>query len=145
MRLSCQCAALLLPLIALSTAQAQQPVYVNASARQAMAPQQGAPQHIQHHYPQLDAPMNPVPRANIPIQTGATLISNQAFAPHEMLYPHRYRALYPPYYYKVKGGWLWTPFGIRQKEQWKLQGTLVDVKYKSHISPFSGFRVPFIR
>jgi hypothetical protein len=59
------------------------------------------------------------------------MITNQAFAPHEMLYPHTYRATYPPFYHRVKGCWVLTPFGIRSHERWELQGTQVQVKYRS--------------
>ena len=93
-----------------------------------MAPQ-AAPQ--QPGYVHLGAPLYPSPRPNIPIWSGSTMITNQAFAPHEMLYPHTYRATYPPYYHRVKGGWILTPFGIRSHERWELQGTQVQVKYRS--------------
>ncbi|MEX0703239.1 MAG: hypothetical protein WD069_14190 [Planctomycetales bacterium] len=96
-------------------------------------------------YPVLDAPMNPVPRPNIPVQVGATMITNQAFYPHEMLYPHRYRAMYPPFYYKMVGGWHVTPWGVRSHEHWQLQGTEVEVKYHSSISPFALFHPPSVR
>ncbi len=91
------------------------------------------------------AALYPAPRPGIPQQVGGTAIVHQAFHPHEMLYPHRYKAMYGPYYYKVNGGWMVTPFGVWSKENWKLQGTTVDVKYKSHISPFSLFSRPVIR
>ena len=94
-----------------------------------MLPPQAAPQ--QSGYVQLGAPLYPCPRPNIPIWSGSTMITNQAFAPHEMLYPHTYRAMYPPYYHRVKGGWILTPFGIRSHERWELQGTQVQVKYRS--------------
>ena len=45
--------------------------------------------------------MYPTPLPNIPYQVGATVLTNQALYPHEMLYAHTYRALYPPYYYEV--------------------------------------------
>ena len=93
-------------------------------------------------YPRTRASLYPCPVQYTPSWQGGTVITNQAFAPHEMLYPHEYRAMYPPYYYKVKGGWVWTPFGMKQHESWKLQGTEVSVKYKSHISIFSGFCPP---
>ncbi len=96
-------------------------------------------------YVQLNSAMYPSPRQNIPIQVGATLITNQALAPHEMLYAHEYRAIYPPYYYKVKGSWLWTPFGIRSHDTWKLQGTEVNVKYKTSFGLFNKFRPPCVR
>lgn len=88
-----------------------------------------APQ--QPGYVHLGAPMYPTPRPNIPIWSGSTMITNQAFAPHEMLYPHSYRAIYPPYYHRVKGGWVLTPFGVRSHERWELQGTQVQVNYRS--------------
>ncbi|MCA9050035.1 MAG: hypothetical protein KDA89_14965 [Planctomycetaceae bacterium] len=87
----------------------------------------------------------PAPKPGIPYQVGSTAIVNQALHPHEMLYPHHYKAMYGPYYYKVNGGWIVTPFGVWSKENWKLQGTTVDVKYKSHISPFAMFHPPVIR
>lgn len=83
-------------------------------------------------YVRLGAPLYPSPRPNIPIWTGSTVITNQALAPHEMLYPHTYRAIYPPYYHRVKGGWWVTPFGVRSHEKWELQGTMVQVKYRAH-------------
>ena len=92
-------------------------------------PQQAPMQHP--GYVQLGAPMYPSPRPNIPIWSGSTMITNQAFAPHEMLYPHTYRSIHAPYYHRVKGGWIWTPFGIRSHERWELQGTQVTVKYRS--------------
>ena len=85
----------------------------------------------QQGYVQLGAPMYPSPRPNIPIWTGSTVITNQAFAPQEMLYPHTYRSIYPPYYHRVKGGWILTPLGVRSHEKWELQGTTVEVKYRS--------------
>lgn len=87
----------------------------------------------------------PSPRPGIPQQVSGTAITHHALHPHEMMYPHRYKAMYGPYYYKVNGGWMVTPFGVWSKENWKLQGTEVDVKYKSHISPFAMFKPPFIR
>ncbi len=104
-----------------------------------MSPQQGG------GYPQTGAALYPAPRPGIPHQVGGIAIENPAFHPHEMLYAHRYTAMYPPYYYKVNGGWMVTPFGVWSHEDWKLQGTTVDVKYKSHISPFTHFKPPVIR
>lgn len=91
-------------------------------------------------YPQTGAALYPSPVPGIPWQIGGASIPNQAFHPHEMLYEHGYRAMYPPYYYKVNGGWMVTPFGVWSHEDWNLQGTTVDVQYKSHISPFSLYR-----
>jgi len=93
-------------------------------------------------YPNMNAPLSPTPRPNIPYQTGGTIITNQAFAPHEMLWAHEYNAMYPPYYYKVKGRWFLTPRGVRSHERWKLEGTRVQVKYKSSIPWHSLFRPP---
>jgi len=90
---------------------------------------QSVPQ--QSGYVRLGAPLYPSPRPNIPIWTGATMITSPAFAPHEMLYPHTYRAIYPPFYHRVKGCWMWTPFGMRSHEKWELQGTQVEVRYQS--------------
>lgn len=87
----------------------------------------------------------PAPRPGIPHQLGGTVIPHQAFHPHEMLYAHRYKSLYGPYYYKVKGHWVVTPYGVISQENWQLKGTTVDVKYKSHISPFALFSRPSIR
>lgn len=107
--------------------QSPAPQPMDAEVRQ--MPPQAVPQ--QPGYVQLGAPLYPSPRPNIPIWTGSTMITNQAFAPHEMLYPHTYRATYPPYYHRVKGCWVLTPFGIRSHERWELQGTQVQVKYRS--------------
>ncbi len=93
-------------------------------------------------YPQTGAALYPSPVPGIPQQIGGTIIPNQAFHPHEMLYAHQYRAMYPPYYYKVNGGWMVTPFGVWSHEDWKLQGTMVEVKYKSSISPFALYKRP---
>ena len=103
------------------------------------------PMSSQGRYPQTGAALYPSPVPGIPQQMGGAAIMNQAFHPHEMLYPHEYHAMYPPYYYKVNGGFMVTPFGVWSHEDWKLQGTKVDVKYKSHISPFTLFHPPFSR
>ncbi|HXY33079.1 MAG TPA: hypothetical protein VEI07_02565 [Planctomycetaceae bacterium] len=95
-------------------------------------------------YPYLNAPMYPCPLPYIPYQVGATLITNQAFDPHEMLYPHTYRSIYPPYYYEVSGGWKVFPWGVAQSEHWKLRGTYVSVKYKSGWGLFSGWCPPAV-
>lgn len=119
------------------------PVYQGAapmSSQNGMYPQNGSGM-----YPQTGAALYPAPRPGIPQQVGGIAIQNQAFHPHEMLHEHRYRAIYPPYYYKVNGGWMVTPFGVWSKEDWKLQGTQVDVKYHSSISPFTMFKPPVIR
>ncbi|MFP6766697.1 MAG: hypothetical protein VB859_00915 [Planctomycetaceae bacterium] len=79
----------------------------------------------------LNSPLYPAPRQNIPHQVGGVVITNPALAPHEMLYEHEYRALYPPFYYRVKGSWMWTPFGIESHDKWELVGTEVRVRYES--------------
>jgi hypothetical protein len=96
-------------------------------------------------YPYLNAPMYPVPRPDIPYQVGGAVITNQALSPHEMLYPHTYQAMYPPYYYKVRGGWIVTPHGVQSHETWVLKGTEVKVKYRTRRKMFSGFKPPIIR
>lgn len=112
------------------------PVGAESPAPNALQPLPG--QAIQQ-YPHTGAGMYPSPVPHVPHQVGGTMITNQALAPHEMLYPHRYKALYPPFYYQVKGGWYLTPWGVRSYDTWKLQGTMVKVNYKSHYAPFSGF------
>jgi hypothetical protein len=108
-------------------------------------PGQLPPTHlVQPGYPYLNAPMYPCPEPYVPPEVGSTVITNQAIAPHEMLYPHTYRALYPPYYFKVKGRWIMTNAGVRYREDWYLQGTDVEVKYNGHHSPFSWFHPPVI-
>lgn len=94
-------------------------------------------------YPHLNAPLYPSPRQDIPAQVGGTMIPHQALAPHEMLYAHEYKGLYAPYYYRVKGHWLWTPFGIESHDKWELMGTEVKVKYRSNYSLLSGFIPPY--
>ena len=89
--------------------------------------------------------MYPYPRQNVPHQVGGNVITNQAFYPQEMLYPHEYRAMYPPFYYRVEGHFSMMPFGMWSKERWTLQGTDVRVKYRSHYAPFSGFKPPVLR
>jgi hypothetical protein len=78
-------------------------------------------------YPQLNSSLYPCPRPNVPVEVGQTYITNQAFYPHEMLYAHQYRALYPPFFYENKCGLTCVPFFPKPC----LKGTLVTVKYKS--------------
>jgi hypothetical protein len=89
-------------------------------------------------YPALNSSLYPCPRPDIPYEVGQTLITNQAFYPHEMLYAHRYKALYPPYFYENKCGLSCLPFFPKPC----LKGTVVKVKYKSTLpcgfSPPSG-------
>jgi hypothetical protein len=93
-------------------------------------------------YPNTNAPLYPTPVPWVPYQVGSSVITNQAFYPHEMLYPHKYRAIFPPYYYEVGGCWKLFPTGVGSAECWRLRGTVVKVKYNSTISPFAGFCVP---
>lgn len=95
-----------------------------------------------NHYPVLNAPLYSSPVQYVPAYAGGSVITNQALAPHEMLYPHRYHAMYGPFYYKVNGVWVVTPFGVRQHEKWQLQGTHVKVNYHDHFRLFSGFHPP---
>jgi hypothetical protein len=78
-------------------------------------------------YPPIQAPLYPSPRPDVPREVGWTLITSPALAPHEMLYPHTYRALYPPYYYCNKCGLSCIPFFPKPC----LRGTEVTVKYRS--------------
>lgn len=96
-------------------------------------------------YVSLNAPLYPSPRPGIPVETGATLITNPAFDPHEMLYPHRYRGLYGPFYHKTSRFWVMTPLGIYKQERRVLTGTEVKVNYRGHISPFALFFPPLGR
>jgi hypothetical protein len=91
-------------------------------------------------YPPIQAPLYPCPKPNIPYETGRTIITNPALAPHEMLYSHRYRALYPPYYYCNKCGLSCLPFIPKPP----LRGTQVTVKYKSHSSWHPPCRSSFV-
>ena len=93
-------------------------------------------------YVYLNAPLYPTPQPYVPQEVGSTVITNQALSPHEMLYKHKYHAMYPPFYYKVNGRWMVTRDGLLNREDWKLQGTEVKVKYHSHISPFALFAPP---
>lgn len=100
-------------------------------------PRPGAyrPNVVRGQYPQLGAALYPSPAQNIPAQVGGTVYTNQAFAPHELMHEHEYRAMYPPFYYRVKGNWMLTPFGMESHDRWELMGTEVKVKYSSRI-PF---------
>lgn len=108
-------------------------------------PHPGSYEHTpqRSHYPYLHAPLYPSPQPWVPAKVGGTVVTNQAFAPHEMLYPHSYKALYGPFSYKVQGDWVVTPLGVWSTEHWKLQGTEVSVKYKSRIPFTAGFLAPF--
>jgi hypothetical protein len=78
-------------------------------------------------YPQLNSSLYPCPKQSVPVEVGQTFITNQAFYPHEMLYAHQYRALYPPFFYENKCGLTCVPFFPKPC----LRGTLVTVKYKT--------------
>lgn len=91
-------------------------------------------------YVPINAPLYPCPKAGVPLEVGRTMITNPAFAPHEMLYPHKYRALYPPYYYKNKCGLACLPFVPKPP----LRGTEVTVKYSSCHGLF-GWKPPISR
>jgi hypothetical protein len=67
---------------------------------------------------------------------GSTVITNQALYPHEMLYAHKYRAIYPPFYYENKCGLTCLPFFPRPC----VAGTVVTVKYKTCLP--CGFHPP---
>lgn len=122
-----------------------QPAYYTQPPKVRINPNQrgGPPQPLGMHggnveqippqagYVQLHAPLYPVPTPNVPYQVGSTYITNQAFAPHEMLWSHRYRALYPPYYYRVNGHWHSFLGTMNRYERWELQGTEVNVEYCS--------------
>lgn len=96
-------------------------------------------------YARLDSALYPSPRQDIPPYVGSTMITNPALDPHEMLYAHRYRGLYGPFYHKTYRTWVMTPFGICKNEKRVLVGTEVRVNYKSSISPFSLFFPPVSR
>ena len=88
-------------------------------------------------YPTINSSLYPCPRPDIPYEVGQTYITNQAFYPHEMLYAHRYRAIYPPYFYENKCGLACLPFFPKPC----IKGTVVTVKYKSTLP--CNFHPPF--
>jgi hypothetical protein len=88
-------------------------------------------------YPPISAALYPCPKPDVPHEVGRTMITNPAFAPHEMLYAHKYRALYPPYYYCNKCGLSCLPFIPKHP----LRGTEVTVKYRS-CRPLFGYHPP---
>ena len=94
-------------------------------------------------YPKMDAPLYTSPVQYVPEQMGGAYYTNQAFAPHEMLYPHKYKAMYGPFYYKVKGHYVITRSGVKVQERWYLQGTEVEVDYKDHFSLFDNVNFRF--
>lgn len=138
--------AILLGTLIQQTAVAQQRVaYDDAEAAAAApAPVPAVPMFTPNPtvYPRLNAPLYPSPVQYAPPWSGVSIVTNQALAPHEMLYPHEYRAMYPPFFYEVKGHWIVTPTGVKQGEMWKVKGTEVKVKYKSHHGLFTKFFFP---
>ncbi|MCA8988413.1 MAG: hypothetical protein KDA78_12260 [Planctomycetaceae bacterium] len=128
------------PIHSVKTIPAQPVAKVHANHGSHLGPVQVVP--TGGGYPQLNAPLYPSPQPNTPLYVGGTMITNQAMSPHEMLYPHQYKAMYGPYYYKVRGSWYLTPFGVRSHDRWELQGTEVSVKYRSHYRPFSFYFPP---
>ncbi len=128
-------AAILLGALIQQHGVAAQPVPATPSGPPVLHPHPGLPVvPVTNVYPRLNAPLYPSPVQYAPPWNGGSIITNQALAPHEMLYPHQYRAMYPPFYYKVVGHWVVTPMGVKQAEIWKLQGTEVKVKYHSRVS-----------
>ncbi len=88
-------------------------------------------------YPQINSALYPCPRPDVPWEVGQTVITNQAFYPHEFLYCHRYKAIYPPFYYENKCGLTSIPFFPKPP----IKGTVVKVKYKSTLP--ASFYPPF--
>lgn len=127
-----------LGVLMMPSVRATEPQPVGTVGSEAIVP--GVPS--QPGYVQLGAALYPSPQPYVPVETGATFITSHALAPHEMLYPHTYRALYPPYYHRVRGSYIWTPFGIKSHEKWELQGTMVQVKYRSKQPLFKGLFAP---
>ena len=126
----------------LMSASIQQPTLAQETAQNAPGTATVAPVGNPNVYPRLNAPLYPAPVQYTPAWTGGTIITNQALAPHEMLYPHEYNAMYGPFFYEVDGHWVVTPGGVRQKERWKLTGTRVKVKYRARRGLFSKIFFP---
>lgn len=116
------------------------PEPAEASHKHGGAQEANGPSHAGAMGVVTDAPLYPVPRPGIPLAVGGTMITNPALDPHEMLYAHRYRSLYPPFYHKTTRTWVMTPFGVHKSERRQLMGTEVEVKYHSYYKPFSFFR-----
>ncbi len=88
-------------------------------------------------------PLYSCPQPYVPIETGGTIITNPAFDPHEMLYCHTYRAIYPPFFYKYK--WSSRMRGNdapAEKERLKVYGTRVRVHYSGDYPLFTWFLPP---
>ena len=92
-------------------------------------------------YPELDASLYPCPRPDIPAEVGGTVITNPAMYPHEMLYPHTYKTIYPPFYYKYKRQFGLYPCNLLYfrnpfvRKVPVIRGTEVTVEYRGYISP----------
>lgn len=137
--------AILLGMLIEQAAVAQQPTAYPYVVQAAPAPAPAAAPQITPNptvYPRLNAPLYPSPVQYTQPWSGVSIVTNQALAPHEMLYPHQYRAMYAPFFYEVKGHWIVTPKGVQQGEIWKLKGTEVKVNYKSHHGLFTRFFFP---
>src|SRR5262249_18284595 len=80
-------------------------------------------------YPHLNSALYPCPKPDVPYEVGRTVITNQDPHQHAMLSCHRYRAIYPPYYYQSKCGLACLPFFPKPC----IKGTVVTVKYKSKL------------
>ena len=52
--------------------------------------------------------------------------------------------MYPPFYYRVRGSWIWTPFGMESHDKWELVGTRVRVRYVSDKGLLQRLATPFI-
>ncbi len=137
--------AVRVPVVRPTLRTAASPVSVRTAAQAPRVPANRPPAApMTAGYARLNAPLYPSPVQNVPHQVGGVVISNPALAPHEMLYEHEYRGLYPPYYYKVKGWWLWTPFGVESHDKWELTGTEVRVQYRNRSSLLRRITDPFI-
>ncbi len=93
--------------------------------------------YAQGCYPQINSSLYPSPKPDVPREVGWTMYTTPALSPHEMLYAHQYRAMYPPYFYKNTGRLACLPFFPKPA----LKGTVVTVKYKTHYG-LSGFSPP---
>jgi len=78
-------------------------------------------------FPQINTSLYPSPKPDVPREVGWTVITTPALSPHEMLYAHQYRAMYPPYFYKNTCRLACLPFFPKPA----LKGTVVTVKYRT--------------
>lgn len=93
--------------------------------------------YAQGCYPPINSSLYPSPKADVPREVGWTVYTTPALSPHEMLYAHQYRAMYPPYFYKNTCRLSCLPFVPKPR----LKGTVVTVKYKTHYG-LCGFTPP---